>query len=87
MSEMKKLKPANLDLSVGTKLFIYESLCPYYGDFWNRWKKLWNRCKLFSFFTVNGSVRVKLQEIVSHDIIAHIDDLKEMFPEEDFTMF
>ena len=87
MSELKKLKPANLDLSVRTKLFIYESLSSYYGDFWNRWKKLWNRCKLFSFFTVNGSVRVKLQEIVSHDIITHIDDLKEMFPEEDFTMF
>ena len=87
MSELKKLKPVNLDLSVGIKLYIYESLCPYHGDFWNRCKKLWNRRKLFSFFTVNGLVCVKLQEVVSHIIIAHIDDLKEMFPEEDFTMF
>ena len=86
-SELKKLKPADLDLSVGTKLYINESLCPYYRGLWNQCKKLWNRRKLFSFFTVNGSVRVKLQENGSYNIITHIDDLKEIFPEEDFTMF
>ena len=29
-SELKKLKPADLDLPEGTKLCIHESLCPYY---------------------------------------------------------
>ena len=86
-SALKKLKPADLDLHVGTKLYINESLCPYYRGLWNQCKELWNRRKLFSFFTVNGSVRVKLQENGSYNIITHIDDLKEIFPEEDFTMF
>ena len=36
--ELNKLKPANLDLPVGTKLYINESLCPYY-------RRLWNQCK------------------------------------------
>ena len=86
MSELKMLKPTNLDLPVGTKFYINESLCPYNRDLWNRCKKLWNRRKLFSFFTVNGSVGVKLQENVSYNIIAHIDDSKEIFLEEDFTI-
>ena len=40
----------------------------------------------FLFFTVNGSVGVKLQENASYNIITHIDDLKEIFLEEDFTI-
>ena len=39
-----------------------------------------------SFFSVNGSVCIKLQENGSYNIITHIDDLKEIFPDEDFTM-
>ena len=30
-SELKKLKPVEFDLAVGTKLCINESLCPYYS--------------------------------------------------------
>ena len=86
MSELKKSKPADLDLPVGTKLYINESLCPCYRGLWNQCKKPWNRCKLFSFFTVNGSVRVKIQENGSYNMITHIDDLREIFPDEHFTM-
>ena len=86
-SKLKKLKPSDLNLPGGTKLYINESLCPYYRGLWNHCKKLWNRRKLFSFFTINGSVRLKLQENGSYNIITHIDDLKEIFPDEDFTMF
>ena len=85
-SEMKKLNPANLNLLKGTKLYINESLCPYNRGLWNQFKKLWNRRKLFSFFTVNGLAQ-KLPENGPNNIITHIDDLKEIFPDEDFTMF
>ena len=72
-NDLKKLKPADLDLPVGTKLYINESLCPCYRGLWNQCKKLWNRFKLLSFFTVNGSVHVKLQENGSYNIITHIN--------------
>ena len=39
-SEQKKLKPADLDLPEGTKLYINESLFPNYKSLWNHYKKL-----------------------------------------------
>ena len=54
---------------------------------WNQCKKLWNRLKLFSFLNVNGSVWITLRENGLCNIITHIDDLKEIFLDKDFTMF
>ena len=42
--------------------------------------------KIFSYFTVSGTIRIRLQEKVPCSIIRHIDDLKELFPDEDFSM-
>ena len=78
-SELKKLISPNSDFPERAKIYINESLNPYYRGLWNHWKKLWNRHKLFSFFTINGSVRIKLQENWTCNIITHIDDLKEIF--------
>ena len=85
-SELRKLKPSDLDLPNGTKLYISESWYPYYRDSWNQCKKLWNEQGIFSFFTVNGSIRIKIRENGPYNIITHIDDLKDILPEEDFTM-
>ena len=41
------------------------------------------RKKILSYFTV----RIRLQEKGPYGIITHIDDLKELFPDEDFLMF
>ena len=49
-SELRKLKPSELDLPNGRKLFINESLCPYYRGLWNQCKKLWNKQGIFCFF-------------------------------------
>ena len=84
--ELRKLKPSELDLPNGTKLFINESLCPYFSGLWNQCKKLWNKQGIFSFFTVNGSIRIKTRENGPYNIIMHIDDLKGIFPGKDFTM-
>ena len=82
-SELKKLMQVDLDLPEKTELHINESLCPNCSGLWNQCEKLWNRPKLFSFFTANGLVRIKLQENESYNIITYIDDLKEIFPDED----
>ena len=39
-SELRKLKPSDLDLLNGTKLYTNESLCLYYRYLWNQSKKL-----------------------------------------------
>ena len=84
-NELRKLKPSELDLPNGTKLYINESLCPYDRGLWNQCKKLWNKQGIFSFFTVNGSIRIKIRENGPYNI-THIDDLKDIFPDQGFTM-
>ena len=38
--QLKGLYPAAVDLPERTKIFINESLCPYYWGIWNKCKKL-----------------------------------------------
>ena len=52
-SGLRRLKPSEQDLPNGTKLFINESLSPYYRGLSNQCKKLWNKQRIFSLFTVN----------------------------------
>ena len=85
--DLKDLDATNLDLPAGTKLYMNDSLCPYYRGLWNEAKKLQSRKKIFSYFTVSGTVRIRLQEKGPYSIITHMDDLKELFPGEDFSMF
>ena len=84
---MKDLETTDLDLPAGTKLYINDSLCPYYRGLWNETKKLWNKKKIISYFTVSGTVRIRLQEKGAYSFVKHIDDLKELFSDEDFSMF
>ena len=44
--------------------------------------------KGFSYFIVNGTVRIRFQEKGPYSIITtHIDDLKELLPDKDFSKF
>ena len=70
-----------------TQLYINDSLCPYHRGLWNETKILWNKEKIFSYFTVTGIVRIRFQEKGPYSIITNIDDLKELFPDEDFSVF
>ena len=85
--DLKDLDATDLDLPAGTKFCINDSLSPYYRGLWNETKKLWNKKKIFSYFTVSGTVRIRFQEKGQYSIITHIDDLKELFSDEDFLMF
>ena len=38
--QLKGLDSAAVDLPEGTKIFVNESLCPYYRQIWNKCKKL-----------------------------------------------
>ena len=77
--KLKQLKPESLNLPAGVKIYINESLCPYYKKLWTKCKKLWDAKRILSFWVSNGSIRVKLiNENVS--IITHDCDLEKLFP-------
>ena len=55
--QLKGLDPSGVDLPEGTKIFINESLCPYYRGIWNKCKKLRDKQKLCQYYTINGLIR------------------------------
>ena len=79
--DLKHLDPTKLAFTEGTKIFINESLCPYYRGIWNKCKKLRANQKLHQFYTINGIVRVKLEENGPPKSITHMLDLVNLFPD------
>ena len=77
--DLKQLDPTKLSFTEGTKIFINESLCPYYRGIWNKCKKLRGNQKLHQFYTINGVVRVKLEENGTPKSITHMLDLLNLF--------
>ena len=84
--DLKDLDATDMDLLAGTNLYINSSLCPHYRGLLHETKKLWSKKKVFSYVTVNSTVRIRLQVKGPYSIITHTDDLKELFQEEDFSM-
>ena len=83
---LKDLNPTNLGFPEGTKIYVNDRLCPYYRGLWNECKKLWNNKKIYSYFTVNGTVRIKQVENGPYKSITHINDLRVLFPVEQISM-
>ena len=79
--DLKHLDPTKLSFSEGTKIFNKESLCPCYRGIWNKCKKLRVNQKLHQFYTINGIVRVKLEENGPLKSITHMLDLVNLFPD------
>ena len=79
--DLKHLDPTKRSFSEGTKLFINESLCPYYRGIWNKCKKLRANQKLHQFYTINGIARAKLEENGPPKSITRMLDLVNLFPD------
>ena len=47
--QLKGLDTSVVDLPEGTKIFINESLCPYYRGIWNIYKKLRGKQKVYQY--------------------------------------
>ena len=77
---LKDLNPTNLSFPESTKLYVSDSLCPYSRGLWNECKKLWNNKEIYSYFTVNGTVRIKQVENGPYKSITHINDLRALLP-------
>ena len=57
--QIKDLDCALFNFLDGTKIFVNESICPYYKGLWSKCKAIKNKKKLPQFYTINGIIRVK----------------------------
>ena len=76
--DLQSTNMSNLDLPEGTKLFINESLCPYYKGLWVICKKLWNRKRMRSFFTANDIIKFRFEEHGPLNVVLPQQDLKDL---------
>ena len=60
--KLKNIDGSKFDFNAGVKLYINESLCPYYRGLWGKCKKLWLDKVIFSFYAINSIIRIKKSE-------------------------
>ena len=77
--DLKDLTVDDLDLPRGTKIFVNQSLCPYYCILWSETKRLLSMDKINSFFISGGTVKIKIAENSKPLAITHLDDLANNF--------
>ena len=65
--KLKNIDGSKFDFNAGVKLYINESLCPYYRGLW--------RIKLFSHFTQLTAFCIKRSEWDSTISVTHDEDL------------
>ena len=78
-NDLKSFDPTELNFPESTKIYINESLCPYYRGIWHKCRKLRAIQKIHQFYTISGLIRGKLEKIGPSRIITHMIDLRELF--------
>ena len=69
-----------MDWPDGTKIFVNESLRPYYRGIWNKCIKLRDKQKVHQHCPINGLIRLRMEEPGQAKIITHMVDLKICSP-------
>ena len=88
LSNRKKLKKVDKDklgFSEDDKIYMNESLCPEYRFLFWKCRVLAGCNKIFSYWTYNGTIKITLSEGGKIYAITHVNDLKTLFPDIDFT--
>ena len=70
-----------MELPEGTKIFVDESLCPYYRGILNKCKKLRDKQKVHQYYTINSLIRSRIEKSGQVKIITHMIDLQNLFPD------
>ena len=83
--DLTKLSMEDLQLTGQGKLYINQSLCPYYRVLWSKSKSLHRMGKIFSYYVSNGTVKIKIQETSKPLSIMHTSDLEKLFPDVDLS--
>ena len=85
--DIQRITATDLDLPNTTiKLYLIESLCPYYPILWSKSKALFTMGKIHSYFISNGSVKIRLQEKGPSIPITHTADFEKYFPGVDLSV-
>ena len=84
-NNIQKITAADLVLPGSIKLYLNESLCPCYWVLWSKSKTLYNIGNLKIYFTSNGSVKIRLQELSPVISIIHVSDFEKYFPGVDLS--
>ena len=70
---------AKTKLGVKGKVYVNESLCPEYRRLFGICTTLFRKKMLASSYTINGTIKVCVNENDDKSTIEHINDLKELF--------
>ena len=77
--DLRNLDMEDLDLSRGTKIYINQSLCPYYRILWLKAKRLQNIGSIDNFYISSGTIKIKVTENSSLIMITHLGDFQDPF--------
>ena len=80
---MSKITMEDIQLIGDNKIYINQSLCPYYRMLWSKSKSQHRMGKIFAYYLSNGNVKIKKQENSQQLIISHTSDLESHFPDVD----
>ena len=77
--DLKYLTAYDFDLPGATKIFVNQSLCPYYRILWSKTKRLQSMGKVNSFFISGRTKKIKIDENSKPLAITHLDSLSINF--------
>ena len=83
--DLKNLNMEDLELPSSTRIFVNQSLCPYYRILWSKSKKLHSLGKIHIFFVSNSGIKVKINENSQPLSITHESDFEKYFPGVDLS--
>ena len=83
--DLKDLNTDGLDLHRGIKIFVNQSLCPYYRMLWSKSKRLRSMGMINSFLISGGTVKDKIAENSRPLAITHLNDFTVHFPKVDLS--
>ena len=75
----------DLDLPRGTKIYINQSLCPYYRILRSKAKKLQSIFSVNNFYISSETIKIKVTENSRPITIMQLDDFKIHFPDIDLS--
>ena len=82
---LRNLDMEDLNLSRGTKIYINQSLSPFYRISWSKVKRLQNIGSVDNFHFSSGTIKFKVSENSSPITNTHLDDFKIHFSDIDLS--